>query len=374
MEALKKELICHPELPSIKGRKLQSIYFGGGTPALVAPDRLTEILNLCAGLFDSLDNLEVTLESTPESIHPQKARDWLHAGINRLSIGAQSFLDSELKLLGRYHTPQETRRAVLTCRDTGLTNINLDLIYGLPGQSIDQWRFTLAEALALTPQHISCYGLTLEEGTLFHEFSQAGHLTLPDEEKQSEMYLAARALLLEHGFEQYEISNFAKPGYPCRHNLTYWSDGKYLGLGASAHSHLNGRRFSNCFDPQEYIQRVMTTGHAICEIEELPPDRKAQEAIAFGLRKPAGVNLQEILNRYCIQLPQAFYTVFKNLQAQGLVTFSSENLRLTPKGFLLADELASAVLTVDFKTTGARRYRGDRSWIPGTDPQSGWCT
>jgi oxygen-independent coproporphyrinogen-3 oxidase len=345
LDALKRELISHPELQSLKDRKLQSIYLGGGTPSLVSPEQLTEILDLCRSLFEVANDLEISLEATPESINAKRIQGLLHAGVNRLSLGAQSFSDNELKLLGRNHTAIQTRQAFSIARDAGFTNINLDLIYGLPNQSLEQWKFTLEEALALQPEHISIYGLTLEEGTIFYESKQAGRFSLPDEGEQSEMYLTAQRLLTTNGFEQYEVSNFSRPDYHCRHNLPYWSDGEYIGLGASAHSHLNGRRFANCFDPQGYIQHVSADGHAVAEIEQLSPEKKAREAIAIGLRRTAGFNLQDILDRYHVELSQAFYRTLHDLRSQDLITFSSESIRLTPKGLLLADELAATLIS-----------------------------
>jgi len=224
-------------------------------------------------------------------------------------------------------------------------NINLDLIFALPDQSQDRWKLNIEEALALSPPHISLYGLTLEEGTLFYEFEKAGRFSLPGEDEQSAMYTTAQGLLIEGGFEQYEISNFSRPGYHCRHNLSYWSEGEYLGLGASAHSHIKDTRFSNSFDPQEYIQRISATGSAIAETEYLAPEKKAREAIALGLRRTAGFNLQEILNHYRVQLPKTFYKTLGDLHSQGLVAFSPESLRLTSKGLLLADELAATVMS-----------------------------
>jgi oxygen-independent coproporphyrinogen-3 oxidase len=345
MKALKEEFKYQSEQNRLNERKLQSIYLGGGTPSLISSKQLLEVLDLCRSVFKVPDDLEITIEATPESINPQKARALLREGVNRLSLGAQSFSGHELKLLGRNHTVEQTRRAVFTARETGFTNINLDLIYALLGQSLDQWRFTLEEALALEPQHISFYGLTLEEGTLFYELKESGRLCYPDEDEQAVLYATAQRLLVERGFEQYEVSNFSRPGYHCRHNLIYWSDGEYLGLGASAHSHLNGRRFANCFDPQEYIHRISTEGCAVVETEHLTPEKKAMEAIVFGLRRTAGFNLQDILNRYNVQLPQDFYQTLRDFQSHGLLVFSSDSLKPTPKGLLLADQLAATILS-----------------------------
>jgi oxygen-independent coproporphyrinogen-3 oxidase len=346
MVALKGEFRYLLEQYNLNGRKLQSIYLGGGTPSLIPQKQLLEVLDLCRSVFQTPDDLEVTLEATPESINPQKARALLRVGVNRLSLGAQSFSDKELKLLGRNHTADQSRRAVLTAREAGFTHISLDLIYALPGQSLDQWMFSVQEALAISPQHISFYGLTLEEGTPFYEFKESGRFCFPNEEEQSFMYTTAQELLAERNFDQYEISNFSKPGYQCRHNLIYWSDGDYLGLGASAHSHMNGRRFANCFDPQEYIHRIGGNGTAVVEMEHLTSEKKAREALAFGLRRTAGSNLQETLNRYHVQLPQDFYQTLENLQSHGLLTFSSDTLKLTPKGLMVADELAATILSV----------------------------
>lgn len=346
MVALKGEFRYLLEQYNLNGRKLQSIYLGGGTPSLIPQKQLLEVLDLCRSVFQTPDDLEVTLEATPESINPQKARALLRVGVNRLSLGAQSFSDKELKLLGRNHTADQSRRAVLTAREAGFTHISLDLIYALPAQSLDQWMFSVQEALAISPQHISFYGLTLEEGTPFYEFKESGRFCFPNEEEQSFMYTTAQELLAERNFDQYEISNFSKPGYQCRHNLIYWSDGDYLGLGASAHSHMNGRRFANCFDPQEYIHRIGGNGTAVVEMEHLTSEKKAREALAFGLRRTAGSNLQETLNRYHVQLPQDFYQTLENLQSHGLLTFSSDTLKLTPKGLMVADELAATILSV----------------------------
>ena len=346
LNAVKQELHCHPELPTLKGRTLGSIYLGGGTPSLIPPQKLQEVLDVCRNLFNVSDDLEITLEATPESTHPTKILAYRKIGVNRLSVGVQSFSDHELKLLGRKHTAAQTKQAVRHARESGFSNISLDLIYGLPHQSLDQWHQNLEEAILLSPEHVSVYGLTLEEGTLFYNSHEAGCLVFPHEETQAAMYTEACVYLAQNGYAQYEISNFAKPGYESRHNLIYWTDGDYLGLGASAHSHLNGRRLANCFDPQEYVHRIFTEDNAVIETEHLTPEEKVREAIAFGLRRTNGLNLQTIIQHYKIDPPQFFYKKLSDLQAQGLLTFSSDKkLRLTSKGLLVADELAATLMS-----------------------------
>lgn len=343
VEALKQEFYTCLEAGLLEGRWLQSIYFGGGTPGLIPAALLSELLGALSRLSPIPQGLEVTLETTPELVTASRASQWRAAGIDRLSIGAQSFRSDELERLGRLHTASQIERAVGFAREAGFSNINLDLIYGLPGQSLSRWRFNLQRAIVLAPTHLSIYGFTLEEGTPFYSAWEQGCLEPPAERRGIAMYRLAQNILAGAGYEQYEVSNFARPGFRCRHNLIYWRDQDYLGLGASAHSYLDGRRWYNHEDPIGYIDKVLKTGRAVQEEEPLDPQRRLREAIAVGLRSAEGVGITALKRRYG-RLPAWLRAVITEQTRLGLIQYARGRLRLTAAGILLADEVAIAFM------------------------------
>jgi oxygen-independent coproporphyrinogen-3 oxidase len=328
----------------LRSRAVETIYFGGGTPTMLSVTQLTRILSTCRETFCVRPDAEITVEANPANLSPEMLGGLQQSGFNRLSLGAQSFDHEELNRIGSPHDPEAIRRAVGNARRSGFANLNLDLIYGLPRQSLERLRLNLQEAIALYPEHISYYGMTVEEGTLLSKQVVQGRAELPGDSEMAEMYEFGRAFLEERGYLQYEASNFARPGYTCRHNLGYWADREWLGLGSSAHSYLNGQRFSNVESLDEYHRRVSETGVAVSEREPAESDLRLREAIAFGLRTTAGVGLADLSVRYQTEIAARFQEPIERLSRQGLLLLENGILRPTRIGLAFADDLAMAFL------------------------------
>src|SRR5207247_9889471 len=281
-------------------RTVETIYFGGGTPTTLSSGQLLSILEACRRSFAVDPAAEVSIEANPASVEESFLRALRKGGFNRLSVGAQSFDDAELKAANTPHTTQEIVQAVGAARRAGFANLNLDLIYGLPGQSLTRWLANLDAAIALAPEHLAFYGLTIEEGTQLHREMERGQLHLPDEDGLADMYQKGQDRLRGAGYLQYEVSNFARPGSACRHNLGYWTDREWLGLGPSSHSYLDGARFANVESLEEYHHCVLRGALPVAAREEVNYDLRLREAIAFGLRQIKGVDLAQLEHRYGI--------------------------------------------------------------------------
>jgi putative oxygen-independent coproporphyrinogen III oxidase len=258
-----------------------SIFVGGGTPSLVAPERLMEVVSA----VPRAPACEVTVECNPDTVTPALAATYATAGVNRISLGVQSMVDHVLAALGRTHDPANVRRAVEHIRESGIPTLNLDLIYGVAGESLDDWRRTLDEALALDPPHVSAYALTVEAGTPLAD-DPTRH---PDDDDQAEKYLAAAATLEAAGLTWYEISNWARPGHECRHNQLYWTMGEYQAFGCAGHSHRGGRRFWNVRTPERYIAAIHAGESPEAAGERLDPDDRRLEALQLAVRTRGGV-------------------------------------------------------------------------------------
>lgn len=338
MTALRKEIKHYAVLPEITGRRITSVYLGGGTPSHYPSEILEDLLALCRSLFEVRDNAEITLEAHPATVDDHNLRAFRNMGINRLSIGIQSFSDVHLKKLGRHHTVQDAVTAFQNARSTGFTNIGIDLMYGLPEQSDSDWEKTLREAIALSPEHLSLYALTVETGTRFAKEEKTGHLVLPSEEETARFYETARTRLAAAGFEQYEISNFTKPGYQSRHNLRYWNQEEVLSFGISAHSYFNGERRVNVDNIPGYIEAIERGGFPLLHTEKIPAKERQIDRIIFGLRKTEGIRLTLLENNTILKKTTA------RLREEGLIEVKTGWMRLTSKGMLLADEVAMAYL------------------------------
>ncbi len=302
---------------------VDTVYFGGGTPSLLGAERLAALLRTVTDSFSVAPDAEITFEANPESARDESAlRALRRAGFNRVSLGMQSADDSELRALGRVHTACDTDAAVAAARRAGFTNFSLDLIYGLPAQTRKRWRETLEAALALAPEHLSCYALKLEPGTPLFRARPA----LPDDDAQAEMYLDAVALLAERGFVQYEISNFSRPGHESRHNLKYWTLGEYLGFGPGAHSDFGGRRFAVSRDLDAFIEGKAAFG----EDAAISPRERASERVMLGLRLTRGLPADEFAGAE---------PVLRECAAHGLAALADGRWRLTPEGFLVSNEI-----------------------------------
>lgn len=308
-----------------QGQLVATIHLGGGTPSRMPPELLEGILREVRGAFAVAPDSEIALEMNPED--RGRASAWAAMGVNRLSIGAQSFDDAELRHLGRGHSAGDVDAAVGEARAAGLRNLSLDLMYGLPGQVLEGWRSTLDRALALTPEHLSVYALTLTGA------KRLPGPPLPSEGVQADMALEAIGRLEDAGFRHYEISNFARPGFESRHNLAYWTSRPYLGLGASAHSYLPPRRFANVSETQTYVVRMMAGGDPTGFSETLTPEQEALERLFLGLRLPEGVDVSTVREG-----------IVPDLEAEGLLILEGGRARLTPRGRVLADAVTGRLV------------------------------
>ncbi len=323
--------------PDGSPRRARTIFFGGGTPSLLTVPQITRLLTACYRSFAIDADAEITLEANPGTLDQQQLVGIHAAGINRLSMGAQSFDAYLLKTLGRIHTPDEIEQAVHFARAAGFTSINLDFMFGLPEQTMQHWQETLAQALILRPEHLSLYSLIIEEGTLFHSWTEEGRITPADEDLCADMYEYADALLQAEGYINYEISNWALPGHQSRHNLTYWQNLPYIGMGAGAYSSFQGRRYSNERSPQEYI-RILKT-HRLPEVEsETIEQAQAMAETAFlALRTALGLHLPTFEERF----GQPFSTFVGDrlhlVEEAGLLEQADGWLRLSKRGRLLGN-------------------------------------
>ena len=339
MDAYMAALLRHLEevAPRCTARTVDTVYFGGGTPSYLGAARLCRILQTVLRRYDVARDAEITLEANPDSAGDWKElRKLRRAGFNRLSLGVQSTDDALLRRIGRVHTYEQVQQAVMAARKAKFTNLSLDLIYGLPGQTMEDWQRTLADAVALGPEHLSCYGLKLEEGTPLWQQRQT--LTLPDDDAQADMYLYTVAALGEMGYEQYEISNFAKSGKESRHNLKYWRMEEYAGFGPGAHSDFGGVRYGYVRDIDSYIAGRLV----LAESETDSTLARDYEYVMLSLRTAAGIDRQTFEKRYR-QRFQPMETLFEQYETAGLASRTEGGWRLTPKGFLVANSIIAAL-------------------------------
>ena len=342
--ALRAEIAAWGGRPEVRRRPAATVFFGGGTPSLLDPGQVAGILDAARAAFGLAPEAEVTLEANPGTVDAARFRGFRGAGVNRLSLGVQAFQERLLRTAGRDHSVADARAAVADARAVGFANVSLDLIYALPGQTLDDWAASLAEAVALAPEHLSAYGLTYEEGTPFHRERRAGRLRPVDEETEAAMFDLAIARLATAGYEQYEISNFARPGFRSAHNQIYWRCGDYLGLGAGAHSSLGGRRFFNRRLPQDYIAAVGRDGTAEAGAEDLTPRQRLGEALVLGLRLRDGVDLDEVRARFAPWGVAPDPGDLDRLEGAGLLERCGPRLRLTDRGVRLANEVFVALV------------------------------
>ncbi len=350
--------LCHEieRCSTLPGRDpVDTIYFGGGTPSLLPPESVLAILNACRGRFELVPQAEVTLEANPGTVEAESLAALFQAGVNRLSLGAQSMNDQELARLGRIHTAGQVREAMRDARQAGFTNTNLDLIYGLPGQRVPGWRRTLKAALELEPDHLSLYCLTLEDHTPLARQILRGAVPQPEPDVAAEMYELARELLRAEGFEHYELSNWARlpdtnawddrasqaqrQGSRCRHNLKYWTGQPYIGFGAGAHSFVSGVRTYNLSDPRQYIAAVDGGTTAMEGAVPIDSVEALAEAMILGLRLVEGLRWQDIRSRLGRDPRDKYAPELSELQALGLITLDDTSVRLTARGQLLGNQV-----------------------------------
>jgi oxygen-independent coproporphyrinogen-3 oxidase len=337
VRSLKQEITLSAQQHVDAHRPVQSVYFGGGTPTALTVTQLTTILSEIRSHLSLTSDCEITVEAHPSTVSEEDLAQLYQAGVTRMSFGAESMEDGDLARIGRPGSVSETVTAVARARAAGFTNINLDVMYGLPGQHLESWQRTLAHCLALTPTHLSCYALTVEVETRLAANIQRQRSPEPDEGLQIEMDEAAQRILGEAGYEQYEVSNYAKPGYACRHNLLYWTNGEYLGCGPSAQSYLDGTRFGNVADLTAYETALTANRLPIEDRTRLSKDEQLRDAVIFGLRLIRGIPSQH-LHRHVQNYGHA--TVTAQLLAQQLIEEDGEYSRLSARGRLQADTIA----------------------------------
>lgn len=339
---------------------VDSVYFGGGTPTVLGVKRLVRLLKAIQKKYRVVKDAEITLEANPESAGDHKALRALRgAGFNRLSLGMQSADDEELRAIGRIHTAAQVKTAVEAARKAKFTNLSLDLIYGLPGQSLETWKKNLTAAVDLAPQHLSCYGLKVEEGTPL--FARQNDARLPGDEAQAEMYLWTVDYLRRHGFFQYEISNFARTGFESRHNLRYWALGEYAGFGPGAHSDFGGVRYAYARDLEGYLAGVRAGGPLLAENERIPPLDRDTEWLMLGLRTVRGLEPKVFENRFRRRF-DCFLPFLEECRKAGYATEEDGRWRLTPEGFLVSNQIIGGMLDAlgaDKKRREEARARGD---------------
>jgi oxygen-independent coproporphyrinogen-3 oxidase len=340
MDALVQSLINEITLRNdyLIDRELRTIYFGGGTPSMLPVENITGILERIHSHFSVSPDAEVTLEANPEDLTRDKLLQLRQIGVNRLSLGTQSFLAHELQWMNRMHTPEQAIGAIKTAQDVGFDNISIDLIFGLPGQTLTEWERNLNTAIGLNIQHISSYGLTVEQRTKLHHDIEQGRQKEPDEDMAEQCLRMNMEMLPAHGFEHYEISNYAKEGFISRHNSAYWQGKHYLGIGPSAHSYNGVSRQWNVRSNAGYMQAI-ASGGSFFEVEELTVNNRVNEHIMIGLRSKWGVQREllapldasvwERINKAVPMLGEQYFEVTK------------ERITLSAEGRLIADRLAA---------------------------------
>ena len=328
------------ELEQYAPAPIRTIYIGGGTPTVLPLSHLAWILNTTRQIFDLDPGAEVTIEANPGTVDASLLAELLALGANRLSLGVQSLDDHELALLGRIHTADQAIESVLAARQAGIGNLSLDLIFGLPRQSTDTWSRTLDRALALEPEHLSLYALSIEDGTPLASAIERGDLPAPDPDLAATMYEAARDTLARAGYLHYEISNWAKsPAYRCRHNLTYWRNESYLGVGAGAHSWQDGRRRSNLSSVQEYTERILGGETATTSEESIDTLLDMAETMMMGLRLlEEGVSFNRFRERFGLDLREHYAHQLEELVNLDLVHVGDGRVQLTRQGQLLGNQ------------------------------------
>jgi oxygen-independent coproporphyrinogen III oxidase len=335
LDALKNEL-----RQRTGGEHVRSVYFGGGTPSLLPVKDIKDIVSLIGTLFTLDKATEISMEANPGTIDEAYFTAIRKLGVNRLSLGVQSFDDRDLKMLGRIHTAADAVDAVRFARAAGFNNLNLDLIYGLPGQKLSDWRLCLERALEMKPEHLSLYALTLEEDALMWISIQEGELPKIDPDLAADQYEMAEDLLAASGYIHYEISNWARQGRECRHNLTYWRNLPYLGVGAAAHSCLDGHRLANRSSLDKYIADYSGKSSPQPELdEEISPELELAETTILGLRLDEGIETDYLRHRFGIDIMSHYRQQVEEMAGIGLLEKNDGHLRLTRRGRLLSNEV-----------------------------------
>jgi oxygen-independent coproporphyrinogen-3 oxidase len=334
------------------GCEADTIFFGGGTPSLLEPTEIGEIVEACRSAFALAGDAEVTLEANPETVTAERLTGFREAGINRLSYGVQSFRDEELRRLTRLHSAARAGEAFRMARGAGFDNISLDLMMWLPGQSVDQWRESVEALIGLGPDHASLYMLEIYPNAPLREAMARSAWSVAPDDDVADMYVQAMERLEQAGYGQYEISNVARPGRESRHNLKYWTDGEWRGFGPGAHSTLEGVRWKNVSGVDDYLSSVTTGGQLSTERRVLSAEERLEEVLFTGLRLSSGLDLGLVKSRYCVDVWERYASDLQPFVEQGLLIYDCAGdvaddgggLRLTRAGMLLAHEVMAVFI------------------------------
>jgi len=327
--------------------KVGSIYIGGGTPTTLSPDQFSRLFSIINKHVHLTANAEITVEANPNTVTATSLLLLKRLGVTRLSLGVQSFSDEVLALLGRVHSSGQAIAAVHAAREAGFGSISIDLIFGVPGQTEEQWNKTLETAISLNPEHISAYSLSFDKGSQWYRDAKDGRAERPDDDTCANMYGTAMEFLRSRGYQQYEISNFCLPGYECRHNVNYWDRGEYLGFGPGAWSFIGNRRWANIADVDQYASRLMN-GITVTDRnhdESVTGDQAALEKLFLGLRKTSGVDLAAYGSMISGEALDSLWQRIGNLKRNGFVDIQKGALVLTGRGMLLSNEVLSRLIT-----------------------------
>ncbi|EGT3607176.1 oxygen-independent coproporphyrinogen III oxidase [Clostridium perfringens] len=334
IEALNKEIISLRE--KLNNLEINTIFIGGGTPSVLEADELECLLKEVAKLNMAKD-IEYSMECNPGNLTEEKLKVMKKYGVNRISMGLQAKQDNLLKGLGRIHNYKTFKENFLLAKKVGFNNINVDLMFGLPNQRLNEWEETLREIISLDPAHISAYSLIIEEGTAFYNLYENDKLKLPTEEEERKMYHLAKKILEENGFNQYEISNYAKEGKECRHNLAYWNMDNWIGVGSAAASYINGKRIKNISSVEEYINSINEKREAVEEIINNSKNDNMEEFMFMGLRKINGIDENEFKNRFSMNINYVYGEILNKYIGEGLLIRESGRIFLSEKGIEISN-------------------------------------
>lgn len=324
--------------------RLETVYLGGGTPSLCSAAQIRSLLHVLRESADLSPRAEITLEVNPDAFSAAKVKGWRQAGVNRLSLGVQSTEDGQLGILGRSHTVRQSRETLRLARNAGFDNISCDMICGLPGQSLRDFQQDLKTLLSWQPEHVSLYSLEIEPHTLLEEGIQRKLVPEPDDDLTADMYEWARRYFKSHGFLQYELFSFSRPGRECRHNLIYWENEEYLGFGAAAHSYAAGIRSWNHAGTVEYMRDVNQGGAGRAGWEKLEGRHRIAEALIMGLRLIRGINKTDIQTKFGPNWYLLFSRKLSDLEAQGLIILETNSIRLNPRNLFLSNQVFREII------------------------------
>ena len=335
LEALRTEM----ELYRLDSDELKTVFIGGGTPSILSAESLERLFEHLDAVFGIEAAAEITVECNPGTVDRQKLEVMRSGGVNRLSFGIQAMDDATLREIGRIHTVDEAVQSYDLARGVGFDNINLDLIFALPNQTVEEWKACLNELMALQPEHVSAYNLMIEEGTVFYESMRTGKLRRLSDEVEAKMYHVTIDTLADYGYQHYEISSFCKPCCAAKHNLVYWDNQSYIGLGPGACGYIDGVRYSNIRGVQDYIESLKQGRKAIADSEQLTGRDEKAETVILGLRKRDGIREEEYQRRFGESINDEFEDVLDKWIGMNLLEWANDYLRLTKRGLFLANEV-----------------------------------